>query len=66
LETLSHGQQSAVTALQYWYTEVQMRSKISNNRVAQYWNGLERFYEQVEQHEQSHEASVAEASRQEG
>jgi hypothetical protein len=36
LETLSHGQQSAVTTLQHLYTEVQISSKISNHRAAQY------------------------------
>jgi hypothetical protein len=36
LETLFHGQQLAVTALQQLYTEVQQSSKLSNNRAAQY------------------------------
>jgi hypothetical protein len=31
LETLSHGQQSAVTVLQPLYTEVQISSKLSND-----------------------------------
>jgi hypothetical protein len=50
LETLSHGQQSAVTTLQHLYTEVQISGKISNDRAAQYWNDLEQLHEQVEQH----------------
>jgi hypothetical protein len=31
LETLSHGQQSAVTTLQQLYTEVQQSGKLSND-----------------------------------
>jgi hypothetical protein len=45
LETLSHGQQSAVTALQHLYTEVQISGEISNDRAAQYWNDLEKLHE---------------------
>jgi hypothetical protein len=36
LENLSEEQQSAVTALQYLYMEVQISSKLSNDRAAQY------------------------------
>jgi hypothetical protein len=49
LATLSHGQQSAVTALHHLYTEVQISGKISNNRLAQYWNNLEELHDQVHQ-----------------
>jgi hypothetical protein len=66
LETLSHGQQLAVTALQHLYTEVQISSKISNDRVAQYWNDLEKLHQQVEQHQRSQEERIAKALRQEG
>jgi hypothetical protein len=66
LEILSHGQQSAVTALQHLYTEVQISSKISNDRAAQYWNDLEKLHEQVEQHQRSQEDRIAEALRREG
>jgi exonuclease VII large subunit len=66
LETLSHGQQSAVTALQHLYTEVQISGEISNDRVAQYWNDLETLHERVQQHQKSQEERIAEASRQEG
>jgi hypothetical protein len=34
LETLSHGQQSVVTALQQLCTEVQQSGKLSNDRAA--------------------------------
>jgi hypothetical protein len=66
LENLSHGQQSAVTALQHLYTEVQISSKISNNRAAQYWNNLEKLHEQVKNHQKLQETRIAEALRQEG
>jgi hypothetical protein len=35
LETLSQGQQSAVTALQQLYSKVQQTVKLSNHRAAQ-------------------------------
>jgi hypothetical protein len=66
LETLSHGQQSAVTALQHLYTEVQISGKLSNDRAAQYWNDLERLHKQVEQHQRLQEDWIAEALRKEG
>jgi hypothetical protein len=66
LENLSHGQQSAVTALQHLYTEIQISGKISNNRVAQYWNDLENLHEQVKQCQSSQEDQIAEALRREG
>jgi hypothetical protein len=53
LETLSHGEQSAVTALQHLYTEVQISGKISNDCAAQYWNDLEKLHEQVKQHKRT-------------
>jgi hypothetical protein len=49
LETLSHGQKSAVNAPQHLYTEVQVRGKPSNDRVAQYWNDLEKLDNHVTQ-----------------
>jgi hypothetical protein len=55
LETLSHGQQSAVTALQHLYTEVQQSRKLSNDQATQYWNDLEKLHNQVEQHQKSPE-----------
>jgi hypothetical protein len=61
LETLSHGQQSAVTAQQQLYTEVQQSGKLSNDQVAQYWNDLERHHDQVEQHQKSQEERIVEA-----
>jgi alcohol dehydrogenase class IV len=61
LETLSHKQQSAVTALQHLYTEVQISRKISNDQAAQYWNDLEKLHEQVQQHQRSQEERIAEA-----
>jgi hypothetical protein len=45
LETLPPGQQLVVTALQQLYTEVQQSGKLSNNRVAQYWNDLEKLHD---------------------
>jgi hypothetical protein len=66
LETLSHEQQSAVTALQHLYTEVQISSEISNDRAAQYWNDLKILHEQVEEHQRSLESQIAEALRQKG
>jgi hypothetical protein len=66
LETLSHGQRSAVTAIQYLYTEVQISGEISNDRAAQYWNDLETLHEQVQQHQKSQEERITEALRQEG
>jgi hypothetical protein len=66
LENLSHGQQSAVTALQHLYMEVQISGKISNDQAAQYWNDLEKLHEQVEQHQQSQEDRIAEALRRKG
>jgi polyhydroxyalkanoate synthesis regulator phasin len=66
LENLSHGQQSAVTALQYLYTEVQISGRISNERAAQYWNDLEKLHEQVQQHQKTQEERISEALRQEG
>jgi hypothetical protein len=63
LETLSHGQQSAVTTLQHLYTEVQISSKISNDRAAQYWNDLKNLHEQVEQYQRTQEDKIAEALR---
>jgi hypothetical protein len=53
LETLSHGEQSAVTALQQLSTEVQQSGRISNDSAAQYWNELERLHDLVEQHQKS-------------
>jgi hypothetical protein len=66
LETLSHGQQSAVTALQQLYTEVQQSGKLSNDRAAQSWNDLEKLLDQVKQHQNSQEERIAEALRVEG
>jgi hypothetical protein len=66
LETLSHGQKLAVMALQHLFTEIQISGKISNDRVAQYWNDLEILHEQVEQHQRSQEDRIAEALRLEG
>jgi polyhydroxyalkanoate synthesis regulator phasin len=66
LETLSHGQQSAVITLQHLYTEVKISGKLSNDRVAQYWNDLEKLREQVEQHQKSQEEWIAEVLTQEG
>jgi hypothetical protein len=66
LETLSHGQQSAVTTLQHLYTEVQISGKLSNDRASQYWNDLEKLHEQVEQHQKLQDDRIAEALRQEG
>jgi hypothetical protein len=43
LETLSHGQQSVVIALQQRYMEDQQSSKPFNNQAAQYWNDLEKL-----------------------
>jgi hypothetical protein len=63
LETLFHGQQLAVTALQHLYMEVQISRKISNNRAAQYWNDLEKLHEQVKQYQKSQESRIAEALR---
>jgi hypothetical protein len=40
LETLSHGQQLAVTTLQQLYMEVQQSGQLSNDHVVQYWNDL--------------------------
>jgi hypothetical protein len=47
LETLSHRQQLAVTALPQLYWEVQQSGQLSNNRVAQYWNNPEKLHDQV-------------------
>jgi hypothetical protein len=66
LETLSHRQQLAVTALQHLYTDVQISGKLSNDRAAQYWNDLEKLQEQVEQHQRSQEDRIVEAFRKEG
>jgi polyhydroxyalkanoate synthesis regulator phasin len=66
LENLSHGQQSAVTALQHLYTEVQISGKISNDQAAQYWNDLEKLHQQVKNHQESQEERITEALRQEG
>jgi uncharacterized protein YqfA (UPF0365 family) len=65
-QTLSYGQQSAVTALQHLYTEVQISGKISNDRAAQYWNDLEKLHEQVAQYQRKQEDRIAEALRLEG
>jgi hypothetical protein len=61
LEILSHGQQSAVTTLQQLYTEVQQSSKLCNERVAQYWNDLEKLHDQVEEHQRTLEERIAKA-----
>jgi hypothetical protein len=66
LETLFHGQQSVITALQQLYTEVQQSGKISNDRASQYWNNLENLHNQVHQHQKTQEERIAEALRQEG
>jgi hypothetical protein len=51
LESLSHGQQWAVTTIQHFYTEVQISGKLSNDRAAQYWNDFEKLHKQVAQHQ---------------
>jgi hypothetical protein len=61
LETLSHGQQSAVTALQQLYTEVQKGSKLLNDCAAQYWNDLEKLHDQVIEYQRTQEERIAEA-----
>jgi hypothetical protein len=50
LENLSQGQQLVVTTLQQLYNEVQNSSKLSNHRAVQYWNDLEKYHGQVEEH----------------
>jgi hypothetical protein len=59
-ETLSHGQQSVVTALQQLFAEVQQSGKLSNDHVAQYWNDLEKLHDQVEQHQRSQNEWIVE------
>jgi hypothetical protein len=66
LDTLSHGQQLAATALQHLYTKVQISGKLSNDPAAQYWNNLERLHKQVKQHQRPQEDRIAEALRKEG
>jgi hypothetical protein len=66
LETLSHGQESAVTALQQLYTAVQHSGKLSNDHAAQYWNDLEKLHDQVRQHHKSQDQRITDALRQEG
>jgi sensor c-di-GMP phosphodiesterase-like protein len=66
LETLSYGQPLTVTALQQLYMEVQQSKRLFNDRVAQYWNNLEKHYDNVEQHQKSQEERIAEALHQEG
>jgi hypoxanthine phosphoribosyltransferase len=61
LETLSHWQQSAVTALQWLYMEVQQSGELSNDWVAQCWNDLEKRYDQVEDHLRMQEQRRAES-----
>jgi hypothetical protein len=61
LETLSHRQQLAVTALQQLSTEVQQSGKTSNDQVAQYWNNLEKLHDQVEEHHRTQEQRIAKA-----
>jgi hypothetical protein len=61
LEALSHGQQSAVTALQHLYTQVQISSGISNDQAAPYWNDLEKLHKQVPQHQRLQEERIAKA-----
>jgi hypothetical protein len=66
LETLSHGQQLAVVALQQLYSEVQQNGELSNHYTAQYWKDLERLPDQVEQHQRTQAEWIAKALRQEG
>jgi hypothetical protein len=66
LESLFQGQQSALTALQQLYLEVQQSSKLSNDRASQYSNDLERLHNQVEKHPKMQEERIAEALQQEG
>jgi hypothetical protein len=66
LETLSHGQQLAVTTLQQLYSEVKQSSKLFNDRGPQYCNDLEKLHDQVEQHQKLQEGRIAEVLRQEG
>jgi hypothetical protein len=61
LETLSDKQQSAVTALQQLYTEVQERGKLFNDRAVQYWNNSEKLHHQVKDYQGTQEQSKAEA-----
>jgi glycerol dehydrogenase-like iron-containing ADH family enzyme len=66
LETLSHGEQSAVTTLKQLYSEVQNSSKQSHNQVAQYWNDLEKLHDQVEELKRTQEQQIVKALRIEG
>jgi hypothetical protein len=61
LETLSHGQQSAVTTLQQLNTETQQSGKLSNDQAAQYWNDLKKLHDQVKKHLKTQEERIAEA-----
>jgi hypothetical protein len=61
LETLSYGQQLAVTMLQHLYMEIQVSGEISNDQAAQYWNNLKILHEQVEQHQKMQEERIVKA-----
>jgi hypothetical protein len=66
METLSHGQQLAVTTLQPLYTEVQQSSKLCNDQAAQYGKDLEKLHDKAEEHQRLQEQRIAKALRLEG
>jgi hypothetical protein len=61
LETLSHGQELAVSVLYQFYTKVQQSSKPSNNRAAQYCTNLEKLQDYVEEHHTMQGERIAKA-----
>jgi hypothetical protein len=66
LETLSHGQQSAITTLQQFYREVQQSGQLFNDQAAQYRSNLEKLHDQLKLHQKLQEQRIAEALKLEG